>query len=85
MLLFTDTFVGVLSSIVVIKSCQQIEINEDSSSCSLLPMLVSPLTVVPQPLPLHSTACEGTACWPSRAHPMLLKFLWPLPTNSECF
>lgn len=60
MLLFWDRFVGLLSWIVVIKSRQQIEINEDSSDrYPLPPMLVPPLTVVPQPLLLHSTACEG--------------------------
>lgn len=48
-LLFWDRFVALLLSIVVIKSCQQIEIDEDPFATLMLGL---PLTV--QPSPFHS-------------------------------
>lgn len=69
-LLFLDRFVGLLWSVVVIKSCQQMEINEDSSFCR--PHAFPPLTVVPAAPPLRSTALEGTERRPGEALPVLI-------------
>lgn len=68
-LLFLDRLIGVSLLMVVIKSCQQMEMNENSLFCRLSPLVLGlPLTVVPAspPSPLHSI-------WGlSEVHPMLI-------------
>lgn len=69
-LLFLDRLIGLSLLIVVIKSCQQMEMNENSLFCRPPPLVIGLLlTVVPAspPSPLHSI-------WGlSEVHPTLIE------------